>query len=219
MANPQKRAPGQPKKRTQAERHAATRRKIIDATVTCIDSFGFPKTTMQKVAKAAGCTVGAVQHHFPSKAELLAAVLEDGFRTMSFELENVLFVGKTIDERVSLFVDHCWLHFKTPAFQANLHILMGMRIESPKALDEWMLGPLTDITIQGRNLWMKVFDDLTLTEEVQLEFLNFVFAAMSGIATFARITGPDSQDALIDSSLGALKKLLLAKFLQVNRKS
>ncbi len=174
---------------------------------------------MQRVAREAGFTVGAVQHHFPSKSELLAAVLEDGFRNMSFELEHVLFVGKSLTERVSLFIDHCWLHYRTPAFQANLHILLGMRNESPRALDEWMQGPLTDITIQGRDLWLRVFDDINLTEEEHIEILYFVFSAMSGITTFARITGPETQAALIESNLGALKELLFSRFLRVAKSS
>jgi AcrR family transcriptional regulator len=219
MANSQRKVRAEPIKRTQAERYARTRRKIIDATVACIDSFGFPRTTMQKVAREAGFTVGAVQHHFPSKSELLAAVLEDGFRNMSFELEHVLFVGKSLTQRVSLFVDHCWLHYKTPAFQANLHILLGMRNESPKALDEWMLGPLADIANQGRELWLRVFDDIDLTEEEHIEYLYFVFSAMSGITTFARITGPESQAALIESNLGSLKELLFSRFLRVEKSS
>lgn len=94
-----------PVKRTQAQRHAETRRAIIGATVACIDAYGFPKTTMAKVAQEAGCTVGAVQHHFASKSDMLAAVLEDGFRSMSFELEHVLFLGKSLPERVALFID------------------------------------------------------------------------------------------------------------------
>ena len=202
-------------KRTQAERHAQTRRKIIDATVVCIDSFGFPKTTMQRIAREAGITVGAVQHHFPSKSELLAGVLEDGFRSMSFELEHVLFEGKSLTERVSLFIDHCWLHFKKPAFQANIHILLGMRAESPKALDAWMLGPLADITLQGREMWLKVFHDINISEDEHMEVLYFVFSAMSGIATFGRIIGPENQPALNESNLGALKELLYSRFLRV----
>ena len=202
-------------KRTQAERYAKTRRKIIDATVACIDSFGFPKTTMQRVAREAGITVGAVQHHFPSKSELLATVLEDGFRNMSFELEHVLFFQKSLAERVALFVDHCWLHFEQPAFQANIHILLGMRAESPKALDAWMMGPLSDITLQGKELWLKVFQDMDMPEEEHVEVLYFIFSAMSGIATFGRIIGPDSQAVLNESNLRVLKELLYSRFLRL----
>ena len=212
MANPHKKDPAEPGKRTQAERYADTRRKIIDATVTCIDAFGFPKTTIQRVAREAGFTVGAVQHHFPSNSEVLAAVLDDGFRNVSFELEHVLFAGKSLAERISLFIDHCWLNFKTPAFQANLHILMGMRNETPATLDDWIRGPLAAISPGAKAFWLKVFDDIEFTEDEQLEFLYFVFSALSGVATFARIIGPELQTALIDSNLRILKELLLAKF-------
>jgi len=202
-------------KRTQAERHAETRRKIIDATVACIDAFGFPKTTMQKVARKAGVTVGAVQHHFPSKSELLAGVLVDGFRKASFAPEYARFSGKRLQERVSLFVDHCWQLYQEPAFQANLHILLGMRAESPEALDEWLLGPLANMTAQGKHLWLTVFDDVELTADEHKELLYFVFSVLSGTATFARIIDAEHRAALIQSNLGALKELLLSKFLRV----
>jgi AcrR family transcriptional regulator len=206
-------------KRTQAERHAETRRKIIDATVACIDSFGFPKTTMQKVARKAGVTVGAVQHHFPSKSELLAGVLEDGFRKASFAPEYARFSGKRLQERVALFVDHCWLLYREPAFQANLHILLGMRDESPEALDDWLLGPLADMTALAKHLWLTVFDDVELTEDEHKELLYFVFSVLSGTATFARIIDAEHRAALIESNLGALKELLQSKFLRVQNLS
>jgi len=213
MAAPTKQRKTPPVRRTQAQRHAETRRAIIDATVACIDAYGFPKTTMQRVAREAGCTVGAVQHHFASKSDMLAAVLEDGFRNMSFELDQVLFVGKSLSARVALFVDHCWLHLRQPAFQANLQILLGMRNESPEALNEWMQGPLADISMQGWNLWLTVFDDVRLPEQKHVETLYFVFSAMSGIVTFARITDETDRVTLVESSLGVLKELLVARFL------
>ena len=219
MARPIDRRQTESGKRTQAERNAETRRKIIDATVACIEVFGFPKTTMQRVARKAGVTVGAVQHHFASKSELLAAVLADGFETISFELDHVRFAGKLLPERVALFVDHCWLQTREPAFQASMHILLGLRSESPQSLDTFMLGPLLDITERGKSFWLNVFADMDLSEEQHRQLLYFVFSALSGIAAFARVLDPEHQPALIQSNLGALKDLLLAKFLRVQKDS
>lgn len=207
-------SPAEPIRRTQAERHAETRRRIIDATVACIDSLGYPRTTMQKVARRAGVTVGAVQHHFPSKAELLAAVLEDGFLHASFEREHVRFAGKPLHERVSLFVDHCWLLYREPTFQANLHILLGMRAETPQALDDWMRGPLADITSQGRSLWLSVFGDVALSDNEHTELLYFVFSVLNGTATFARIIDAEQRAVLVEGNLRALKAMLLSKFMR-----
>jgi hypothetical protein len=100
-----------------------------------------------------------------------------------------------------------------------MHILLGMRNESPQALDTWMHGPLVDITVRGREFWMHVFEDMDLSEEQHIELLYFVFSALSGIATFARILDAEHQPALIQGNLGALKDLLLSKFLRVQNLS
>jgi len=201
-------------KRTQAERHAETHRRILDATVTCIDQLGFHNTTIQKVAREAGVTVGAVQHHFLSKSELLAAVLEDGFENMSFELDNMDFEGKTLNERTSLFVDDCWEHYNSAAFQANLHILMGMRNESPQLLEQWMQSSLANIVVKGRELWLRVFNDVQLSDDEHFDLLLYVFSSLSGSAMLSRIS---RQQSRVDNDLKQLKELLVLKFQQHQR--
>jgi AcrR family transcriptional regulator len=203
----------QPQRRTQAERHAETHRRIIDATIACIDEQGFHNTTMQRVARSAGVTVGAVQHHFPSKSELLAAVLEDSFQKMSFDMESILFKGKTLEQRVSLFVDHCWQHCNSSAFQANLQILSGMRSESPGELEQWMQHSLRSIALQGRELWLRVFDDVRLSEEAHFDLLLFVFSSLGGSAQLSRIS---QQQSRVDCDLALLKEMLSLKFTKGN---
>ncbi len=203
-----------PQRRTQAERHAETHQRIIDATVVCIDELGFHNTTMQKVAREAGVTVGAVQHHFASKSDLLAGVLENGFQNMTLHMESVLFEGKPLPERVSLFIECCWQHCNAPAFQANLHILMGLRNESPEELDHWMQVSLSGIVMQGRDLWLRVFSDIRLSDDEHFDLLLFVFSSLCGSATLARIS---QQQTRIDSDLARLKELLLLKFEALNK--
>lgn len=55
---------------------AAIRRQVLEA---CVDAFartGFYGTTMKDVAGRAGLSYTGLMHHFPSKEELLIAVLE-----------------------------------------------------------------------------------------------------------------------------------------------
>lgn len=62
-------------RRTQEERSALTRAKLLDATVECLVEFGYASTTTQRVAAKAGVTRGAQVHHFPSKADLVIAAV------------------------------------------------------------------------------------------------------------------------------------------------
>src|SRR5436309_11852144 len=65
------------KRRTQEERSATTRRRLIDAAVECLNESGYLEATLEVVAARAGVSRGAVQHHFGSRNDLLIAVVED----------------------------------------------------------------------------------------------------------------------------------------------
>src|SRR3984885_9157587 len=63
-------------RRTQAERSAAMRTRLLDATVECLVSYGYAGTTTPRVAQLAGVTRGAQIHHFKSKEDLVVAAVE-----------------------------------------------------------------------------------------------------------------------------------------------
>src|ERR1700678_1961673 len=62
-------------RRTQAERRETTRRQLLEAAVKLIRNNGFGGLRTMEVADLAGVSRGALLHHFPSKHELVVAVL------------------------------------------------------------------------------------------------------------------------------------------------
>jgi AcrR family transcriptional regulator len=202
---------GRPQRKTQAERHAETHRRIIEATIACIDELGFHNTTIQNVSARAGVTVGGVQHHFSSKSQLLEGVLQDSFKHMAFDLNNVLVKGKSLPDRVELFVDACWEHCNSPAFQASMQILRGLRNESPQELDHWLQVSLSSTVTQGRKFWLTMFSEIQLPKSDHQKLLNFVFSSLNGIVSFSRI---NQQPGRVKNDLQQLKDLLLLRFQQ-----
>lgn len=67
-------------RRTQAERTEETRRRLLDAAVEVMASKGYSGFRTVDVADAAGVSRGAMTHHFPSKDELVVALVEDVFK-------------------------------------------------------------------------------------------------------------------------------------------
>ena len=67
---------GQRVRRTQAERTAAMRTRLLDATIECLVTYGYAGTTTPRVAQLAGVTRGAQIHHFRSKEDLVVAAIE-----------------------------------------------------------------------------------------------------------------------------------------------
>ncbi|MGH9212375.1 MAG: TetR/AcrR family transcriptional regulator [Acidimicrobiales bacterium] len=56
---------------------AGQRRRILDAALSLMSEQGSAGTSMRRVAAACGLNVATIYHYFPSKAELLRAVIEE----------------------------------------------------------------------------------------------------------------------------------------------
>ena len=64
-----------------------TKGRVLDGAAAVFAEQGFEGARMAQIAKAAGLSVGAIYNHYPSKAELLAAVIE---RHSADELNRLL---------------------------------------------------------------------------------------------------------------------------------
>ena len=68
-------APVRPARRTQAERRAATRKALLDATIDVLVDRGYAGLTTTLVCERAGVTRGAQAHYFATKADLVVQAL------------------------------------------------------------------------------------------------------------------------------------------------
>ncbi len=191
-----------PRKRTQADRSATTRTKILAAVVRCVDELGLARTTSQAIADTAGVTVGAVQHHFASKADVLRAVLEDSFDRLSEEFEGTVVEG-SLEDRVSVFVDRAWRHYGSVQFRSTLEIVLSARELRDET--DWARGPIAESFARARRLWDAFFGESGISEIAQRELLRFSFVTLSGMAMTLRLSGDATvQVQLLKSALAAL---------------
>src|SRR5262245_5248316 len=63
-------------RRTNAERTAIARRKLIEAALKTLCEAGYSATTTDLVARRAHVSRGAMLHHFRTRVDLMAAVAE-----------------------------------------------------------------------------------------------------------------------------------------------
>jgi AcrR family transcriptional regulator len=76
---PMTETPSRPRRRTQAERTADTRSRLIQAAITCLFRTGYSATTIGTVAEEAAVSRGAITHQFPAKTDLMLAVVQSVF--------------------------------------------------------------------------------------------------------------------------------------------
>ena len=96
-------------RRTQEERSAATRGRILDAAVSCLTKYGYAGTTTPRIAEEAGLTRGAQVHHFGSKHELMTAAMHHmTARTVETVVADFRRGMKAADDPIGAILDLLW---------------------------------------------------------------------------------------------------------------
>lgn len=194
----------QPVRRTQAERTAETRERIVRAVVESIAEVGFPRTTASEITRRAGVTWGAVQHHFGGKDGILAAVLEDSFAHFAAQLADVPRSDAPLEERVSRFVDSAWAHFSSPDYRCTFEILLNHTIdESSDGEPAWQSAMFRS----WNRVWDEIFADVSLSRRDAAALQTFTISALSGMASLAMLRR--AVEPLHASELALLKRTLV----------
>lgn len=115
--------------RTQQQRRDETRRALLDAAVESLVEAGFAKTTTLEVQKRAGVSRGALLHHFPTKAGLMAATIVHLAEMRGRELkvrESSLPSGAA---RLDAVFDLLWQSFTGPLFYVAMELRAAARTD------------------------------------------------------------------------------------------
>src|SRR3954454_3417465 len=106
-----------PRRRTQEERRAETRGKLLDATIASLLEAGYQATTTRRVADLAGVSAGAMTHHFPHRVDLVGAAIERLAEQRVAELRTqagALPVKR--EERAQAVLEMLWADFSSDLF-------------------------------------------------------------------------------------------------------
>jgi AcrR family transcriptional regulator len=117
-------------RRSQAERSAATRDALLDATIACLVEHGYANTTTSRVAERAGVSRGAHLHHFQTRQALVAAAMERLAERRGAELLAAAEDLPQGRERLVQGLDLLWASYANPLFQAALDLWSHARTDA-----------------------------------------------------------------------------------------
>lgn len=176
-------------RRTQAERTAETRRALLDATFDALVEVGYKATTTTEVAHRAGVSLGALLHHFPTKADLLTGAVAHSFGR---RIEDYGLLMADLDpaaDKLDAAIDLLWSMYARPTFTAWHELWVAARTDPDLA------APMIEIDRQfmvaSELLYAQLFpatDDAhnRLDKTVGL---HLVYALLTGLATAQSIPG------------------------------
>jgi len=93
-------------RRTQAERRAESRARIIDAAAELLAVNGYARTSLVEIGRVAGLSRGLVSHHFGSKEACMRAVLCHISQTVIDQMTGIGSVGLDgIDRAIDVYFE------------------------------------------------------------------------------------------------------------------
>jgi AcrR family transcriptional regulator len=162
-------------RRTQAERSAAMRTRLLDATVECLVTYGYAGTTTPRVAERAGVTRGAQIHHFRSKEDLVVAAIEHlAQQRVQAAMQEFGRVQASSDP-VSTVLDFLWEAHQGPMFVATVELWIAARTDDILARHIERVEPVVNSTL------ISAIAQLVPDHAMRKELRNFVYTAMDAL--------------------------------------
>ncbi|MCW3001523.1 MAG: TetR/AcrR family transcriptional regulator [Conexibacter sp.] len=166
-------------RRTQAERSAATREALLDATLACLVQDGYARTTTTRVSERAGLSRGAHLHHFRTRNALVAAAIG---HLAERRTEELLAAAEDLPagrERLAQGLDLVWSTYANPLFQAALDLWTHARTDAE--LREHLVAVERRLDRQTLELARRLFPDLATRSDFD-RLVEMAIATIRGLA-------------------------------------
>ncbi len=170
--------------RTQAARRAETRHALLQAVVDCLLEHGYQKTTLAVIARKAGLTTGAVQHHFRSRSELMQAAIEEYLFTID-PIDLDVHVQDRLEDRCLLLVNNYWQYFNNPRYMALWEIILAARHNEQlmKKIKAWQARSVRN----AEKFLTQLFPEFGLSAAQVKSIQYFVTSQLRGLALLASV--------------------------------
>lgn len=134
-------------RRTQAERSAETRSRLVEATLAMLVERGYAGTTTLGVCGRAGVSHGSLLHHYGTRDRLLRAALEEVYARLRTRVVEGLEGLPDGDARIDALVDLLWSVFSSPEFKAVVELWLAAANDPELGLEVGEAATLFDAEI------------------------------------------------------------------------
>jgi AcrR family transcriptional regulator len=154
---------------------------LLDATVESLIERGFGGTTTTEIAHRAGVSLGAMLHHYPTKADLLTAAVGHVLERRQAEFRKEMADLEMGRDRLDAAIDLLWSAFSGPTFVAYAELWVAARTDPDLAVSVAAMGD--QFTASSQELFGELFPPEEYPDAGFLaEGMGFAFAVMDGVA-------------------------------------
>lgn len=162
---------------------------LLDAAVECLVDVGFAGTTTTEVTRRAGVSIGAMLHHFPTKADLLAAAIGHVMERRQDEFRKAMTDVAQGADRLDAAIDLLWEAVSGPTFQAWVELWVAART-NPELADA-LRAMDAEYDRASREILRELFSPDEYADGPLLELaMRFAVSLMDGVALRGLVIQP-----------------------------
>lgn len=177
-------------RRTQEQRTAQTRAKLLDATIESLLAVGYAATTTRRVADLAGVSQGAQTHHFPYRVDLVTAAVERMAEQRVAGIERRLpELPADPRERVAALLDLLWEDYESDL--VTVFVKVWVAAADDRELHDRLVPIERDLSRRIARLADRLLEDVEVGDDMDAR-MSTVLATMRGLALSDRFE-PRSQ--------------------------
>jgi len=107
----------------------ATRQLLLTAATECLVERGVARFTTTEVCKRAGVSQGALFKHFPTKADLWAATIDERFALLRSDWESAFAATSPADRTPATGIELLWAEMHDPRLAAAFELYTAARTD------------------------------------------------------------------------------------------
>lgn len=166
-------------RRTQEMRSAEMRDKLLYAALDVLMEAGYGRLATQAVCERAGVSRGALLHHYPTRADLLAAAIE---RLLDDEIVEIRGMAASVRSGaigLDAFVDDLWRRFSGRLFYITLEHITAARTDPD--LRDVLLPIVKRFHVALDQMWTEFFAARGTADRATTTVLNLTLCLLRGM--------------------------------------
>jgi AcrR family transcriptional regulator len=162
-------------------RSLATQARLLEATIACVAEHGYAGASTPLICKRAKVSRGAQLHHYPTKAELVAAAVERVFEKRHDEFRRELArLPASGGARLDAAVDALWAIYSGKTLAAWMELVVAARTDEP--LRERVAAVEARFFAEAQATFLALFGELGVPQAGAAAATRIVLSCFDGLA-------------------------------------
>lgn len=191
--------------RVRADDYDTKSQAILDSAAALFAKVGYPNAKMQDIAAACGATKSMLYHYFPTKDDLLSAMLEDHLEKLISSIDESISEPTSIKERFITFIQ---TYVQKSTQSRRRHVIA---MNDVKFLPKAMQAPLLALQIEATNRVAAILRELNpnLSDEAYKPYTMLLLGMLNWTDYWYKPTGKMKSSELCER----ISRLFLLGFL------